>query len=195
MTNYPFRQLNEFDDIEVKGFWQDYVQSGKVTATEFLDNVRLTSRDNSRTPFQWDDSLNAGFTHGKPWFRINPNYVEINAEREEAREDSVLNYYKKMIQLRHHIPALVYGAYQDLNPQDNTVYAYTRTLGNERYLVVVNFKEYPVRYTLPANDAIGEVVIETQHQATAPQGTSLSLSPWQAGVYKLRGKHDQTQGQ
>ncbi|STX60704.1 isomaltulose synthase [Klebsiella variicola] len=95
MTNYPFRQLNEFDDIEVKGFWQDYVQSGKVTATEFLDNVRLTSRDNSRTPFQWNDTLNAGFTRGKPWFRINPNYVEINAEREETREDSVLITIKK----------------------------------------------------------------------------------------------------
>ena len=112
--------------------------------------------------------------------------MEINAEREETREDSVLNYYKKMIQLRHHIPALVYGAYQDLNPQDNTVYAYTRTLGNERYLVVVNFEEYPVRYTLPANDAIEEVVIDTQQQAAAPHSTSLSLSPWQAGVYKLR---------
>ncbi|MCY2241017.1 alpha-glucosidase C-terminal domain-containing protein [Klebsiella pneumoniae] len=102
----------------------------------------------------------------------------------DTRPESDL--FNKAIQLRHHIPALVYGAYQDLNPQDNTVYAYTRTLGNERYLVVVNFKEYPVRYTLPANDALGEVVIETQHQATAPQGTSLSLSPWQAGVYKLQ---------
>lgn len=152
----------------------------------FLDNVRLTSCDNSRTPFQWNDGPNAGFTRGKPWFHINPNYVQINAERESAQGDSVLNYYKKMIQLRHKIPALVYGAYQDLNAQDNTVYAYTRILGRERYLVVVNFKEQPVRYLLPSSDAIEQVVIETNQHNDTPQGsTSIALSPWQAGVYKL----------
>ncbi len=187
MTNYPFKKLSEFDDIEVKGFWHDYVESGKVTAAEFLDNVRLTSRDNSRTPFQWDDSQNAGFTSGKPWFHVNPNYVQINAARELTENKSVLNYYKQMIHLRHELPALVYGAYQDLNPQDNSVYAYTRTLDNERYLVVVNFKEQPVRYALPDNDAIEQVVIETNQQSdTAKESTAIALSPWQAGVYKLR---------
>ena len=187
MTNYPFKKLSEFDDIEVKGFWHDYVESGKVTAAEFLDNVRLTSRDNSRTPFQWDDSQNAGFTSGKPWFHVNPNYVQINAARELTENKSVLNYYKQMIHLRHELPALVYGAYQDLNPQDNSVYAYTRTLDNERYLVVVNFKEQPVRYALPDNDAIEQVMIETNQQSdTAKESTAIALSPWQAGVYKLR---------
>lgn len=187
MTNYPFKKLSEFDDIEVKGFWHDYVESGKVTAAEFLDNVRLTSRDNSRTPFQWDNSHNAGFTSATPWFHVNPNYVQINAERELTEDKSVLNYYKQMIHLRHQIPALVYGAYQDLNPQDNTVYAYTRTLDNERYLVVVNFKEQPVRYILPSKDAVEQVVIETnQRRDTAKESTAIALSPWQAGVYKLQ---------
>jgi oligo-1,6-glucosidase len=92
-----------------------------------------------------------------------------------------------MIHLRHELPALVYGAYQDLNPQDNSVYAYTRTLDNERYLVVVNFKEQPVRYALPDNDAIEQVMIETNQQSdTAKESTAIALSPWQAGVYKLR---------
>ncbi|EPN6573841.1 alpha-glucosidase C-terminal domain-containing protein [Raoultella planticola] len=86
-----------------------------------------------------------------------------------------------MIQLRHKIRALVYGAYQDLNAQDNTVYACTRILGRERYLVVVNFKEQPVRYLLPSSDAIEQVVIETNQHNDTPQGsTSIALSPWQA---------------
>jgi oligo-1,6-glucosidase len=187
MTNYPFKNLNEFDDIEVKGFWEDYVQTGKVTAEEFIENVRQTSRDNSRTPFQWNDRENAGFTSGKPWFRINPNYLKINAEYEVDRNDSVLNYYKKMIKLRHKIPALVYGAYKDLNPQDSNVYAYTRTLGNERYLVVVNFKERPVQYVIPSSDSIKNIVIETNQKRATRKGYSiLTLEPWQAGVYELQ---------
>jgi oligo-1,6-glucosidase len=104
--------------------------------------------------------------------------VQINADRESTQDDSVLNYYKKMIQVRHKTPALVYGAYHDLNPQDNAVYAYTRTMGNERYLIIVNFKEQPVRYDLPTSDSIEQVIIETnQQKATAKHSTSLALSP------------------
>ncbi|MDP9771110.1 alpha-glucosidase [Kosakonia cowanii] len=187
MTNYPFKKLNEFDDIEVKGFWQDYVQTGKVSAEEFIDNVRLTSRDNSRTPFQWNDRKNAGFTSGKPWFRINPNYVEINADKELIRNDSVLNYYKEMIKLRHKTPALIYGTYKDISPEDDSVYAYTRTLGKERYLVVINFTEKTVRYPLPENNVIKSILIEANQNKTAEkQSTVLTLSPWQAGVYELQ---------
>ncbi|SMB41089.1 Oligo-1,6-glucosidase [Serratia proteamaculans] len=186
MTNYPFKTIDEFDDIEVKGFWHDYVETGKVKADEFLQNVRLTSRDNSRTPFQWDTSKNAGFTTGKPWFKINPNYEEINAANQVNNPVSVFGYYRQLIQIRHDTPALIYGAYTDLDPKNNTVYAYTRTLGAEKYLVVVNFKEQRVNYQLPENMSINTTIIESDaRHAVKKNDTTLYLNPWQAGIYKL----------
>jgi oligo-1,6-glucosidase len=186
MTNYPFKAIDEFDDIEVKGFWHDYVETGKVKADEFLQNVRLTSRDNSRTPFQWDTSKNAGFTSGKPWFKVNPNYQEINAVSQVAQPDSVFNYYRQLIKIRHDIPALTYGTYTDLDPENDSVYAYTRSLGAEKYLVVVNFQEQVMRYKLPDNLSIEKVIIESNSKNVVKKNDSLlELKPWQSGVYKL----------
>lgn len=186
MTNYPFKNINDFDDIEVKGFWQDYVKTGKVSRDEFMKNVRETSRDNSRTPFQWDDSPNAGFTTGKPWLSVNPNYQEINAAQEINDPDSIYNYYRKLITIRHATPALVYGAYHDLNPANNDVYAYTRIFGKEKYLVVINFKERIVKYHLPKKISIDKAITESNAKNTVKKNTKeLDLQPWQAGIYKL----------
>lgn len=186
MTNYPFKKLSDFDDIEVKGQWQDYVETGKVSAEEFLKNAGLTSRDNSRTPFQWDDSPNAGFTTGKPWLKVNPNYTEINAANEVNDPNSVYSYYRELIKIRHGIPALVYGRYQDLDPNNNEVYAYTRILGSEKYLIVINFKEVPIHYALPKELSINDVVIESNAKDLVNKNaTALDLQPWQSGIYKL----------
>lgn len=186
MTNYPFKNINDFDDIEVKGFWQDHVASGKVDANEFLHNVRMTSRDNSRTPFQWDATKNAGFTSGTPWFKVNPNFKQINAADQIDDPDSVFNYYRKLIGLRHAIPALTYGEYRDLDPSNDTVYAYTRTHGDERYLVVINFKEKRVNFRLPENMTISKVVTESNaKEVVSVNATALELQPWQSGIYRL----------
>lgn len=186
MTNYPFKTIKDFDDIEVKGFWHDYVETGKVKPEEFLQNVRLTSRDNSRTPFQWDGGKNAGFTTGKPWLKINPNYQQINAASQVNNPSSVYQYYRQMINIRHNIPALTYGAYTDLDPKNDTVYAYTRSLGKEKYLIVVNFKEEMVKYQLPDNLSVDSVIIEANNAAEINKNSSLLvLNPWGAGVYKI----------
>lgn len=186
MTNYPFKKLSDFDDIEVKGQWRDYVETGKVSADEFLNNVKLTSRDNSRTPFQWDDSPNAGFTSGIPWMKVNPNYTEINAASELNDPNSIYHYYAKLIKIRHATPALIYGAYHDLDPENNDVYAYTRILGTEKYLVVINFKEIPIRYTLPDSLSIDSVITESNaRDPVTKNAAALNLQPWQAGIYKL----------
>lgn len=186
MTNYPFKKIDDFDDVEVKGFWRDYVETGKVKAEEFLQNVRQTSRDNSRTPFQWDASKNAGFTSGTPWLKINPNYKEINSADQINNPNSVFNYYRKLINIRHDIPALTYGSYIDLDPDNNSVYAYTRTLGAEKYLVVINFKEEVMHYTLPGDLSINKVITENNsHTIVNKNDRQLRLEPWQSGIYKL----------
>ncbi|AIU88810.1 MULTISPECIES: glycoside hydrolase family 13 protein [Pectobacterium] len=186
MTNYPFTSLSEFDDIEVKGFWQDFVETGKVKPDVFLENVKQTSRDNSRTPFQWSNTAQAGFTTGTPWFRINPNYKNINAEEQTQNPDSIFHFYRQLIALRHATPAFTYGTYQDLDPNNNEVLAYTRELNQQRYLVVVNFKEKPVHYTLPKTLSIKQPLLESgQKDEVKPNVTTLELQPWQSGIYQL----------
>ena len=99
------------------------------------------SRDNARTPMQWDDSENAGFTTGTPWIAVNPNYTEINAKEQVGREDSVFNYYKKLIALRKKYEIIVYGDYKLLFPEDEELFVYERSLEGKKLLVVCNFSE------------------------------------------------------
>lgn len=187
MTNYPFKNIHDFEDIAIKGLWKDKVETGKVTEADFLKTARLTSRDNTRTPFQWDATANAGFTTGTPWLKINPNYKQINAASQINDPNSIFSYYKKLIKLRHEIPALTYGTYTDLDLKNNDVYAYTRVLGAEKYLVVANFKEHKVKYNLPNNVVVQSVVTESNaKRTTKPNTTQLNLAPWQSGIYKIK---------
>jgi oligo-1,6-glucosidase len=185
MTNYPFQRMEDFDDIEAKNGYKAEVLTGKTTAADYIANLRKMGRDNARTPMQWDDSANAGFTTApKPWLAVNPNYKEINAKEEVANPNSVYHYYQRMIELRKNSPALIYGDYKDLDPQNTNVFAYTRTLGNEKYLVVLNFSAATTQYQLPAGTTAGKLRISnlnTKEENT----TTLNLKPWEARVYKL----------
>ena len=187
MTNFPYARISDFSDIEIKGFWKQYVESGQVSPEEFLKNIKITARENSRTPYQWDSSKQAGFTSGTPWINVNPNYKEINLKKELSNGTSVYAYYKKMIAVRHRIPALTYGSYQDIDLANNAVYAYTRTLGNERYLIVINFTSQTADYTLPEGLTLKATVIESDGTIKiAPKRNALTLRPWQSGIYALR---------
>ena len=184
MTNYPFKGVEDFDDIQVKNYWKSMVLTGKVPAETFLAAVRKTGRDNARTPMQWDDSASAGFTRAaKPWLAVNPNYDEINAKRETADPNSIYNYYRHMIALRHSAPALVYGDYKDLDPANPSIFAYTRTLGGETWLVVLNFSGAPVEYTLPGNLKAANLAIGNM-EGLKQNSSPLHLKAWEARVYR-----------
>src|SRR5690625_7606386 len=101
-------------------------------------------RDNSRTPMQWNTEENAGFTTGTPWLKVNPNYKQINIEEELANPDSILNYYKRLIHLRQNSDALIYGSYELILEEHDQVFAYKRTLNDERYLVLTNLFDVAV---------------------------------------------------
>jgi oligo-1,6-glucosidase len=185
MTNYPFKSMDEFNDIEALNGYKDEVQ-GQHTVTEaaYIENLRHMSRDNARTPMQWDTSPNAGFTAGsKPWLDVNPNYKTINAAQAVSDSDSIYNYTARLIAFRAKTPALVYGDYKDLDPQHPHIFAYMRTLDNERYLVVHNFSSEPIDYRLPGDVKAGTLVMGNyggQESRTA----TLHLKGWESRIYK-----------
>ena len=186
MTNYPFRSIGDFDDIEVKNAYKANVLTGKIPEETFIANLRHTSRDNSRTPMQWDGSANGGFTTAaKPWLAENPNYTQINASLEVADPNSIFNYTRKLIALRHSHQAFVYGDYKDLAPESKSIFAYTRKLGSDRYLIVLNFSSGPVAYTVPAEVKVDSLVISNLDTTTLVTGT-LNLAGWEGRIYKIR---------
>jgi len=184
MTNYPFKTIGEFDDIEARNGYQAYVVTRKVSEETYLDNLRHMSRDNARTPMQWDATPNAGFTSGpRPWLAVNPNYREINAQQEVSDPDSVYNFTRRMIALRGKTPAWVYGDYQDLDPQNPHIFVYTRALGPDRYLVVLNFSAAPTAYTLPNGLKAGHLV-SANYAGRKESRSTLNLKGWESRVYK-----------
>ena len=192
MTNFPFKHLKQFNDIEVKNAYKEKVVQGKMTEAEFIAESQRFGRDNSRTPMQWSDAPNAGFStaKAKPWLAVNPNYPGINAAVEEADPNSVLHYTREAIALHHSDLAFVYGDYRDLDPDNPQVFAYTRTIlhhmpdkSDQRFLVVLNFSPKPTDYTLPAGITPGKLVLANIPGTPTGGSPTLKLAPWDARVY------------
>src|SRR5699024_9168826 len=121
MTNYPFKSLSDYRDLESINAYHEWVDAGVRQPEELLEAIAYKSRDNARTPMQWDDTANAGFSTGTPWIAVNPNYKEINAKEQLARPDSVFHYYQKLIALRRaseDSELIVYGTYELILPED-----------------------------------------------------------------------------
>jgi oligo-1,6-glucosidase len=186
MTNYPFSAIEQYDDVEVKGLWRTLVATGQVPAEELLEHLRQTSRDHARTPMQWSAEPNGGFTSGTPWLAVNPNFTQINAAEQTGDEASVYHHHRRLIALRRTLPALVHGAYEDLDPAHERVFAYTRTLGDTQVLVLVNFGRETLNYTLPRGLAIGRQLLGNGAGTAPAAGSStLTLAGWQAEVCTL----------
>jgi oligo-1,6-glucosidase len=185
MTNYPFTKIEQFDDIEVRNAWKAEVLTNRVDADDYLSHMRKTSRDHSRTPMQWDDSPNAGFTGAaEPWFAIHPNYKEVNARQELADPNSIYHYFKQVIELRKINLAFVYGDYTDLDPTNPFLFVYTRTLGTDQFLVALNFSTNPLAYSLPVGQKTGQLLLSNLGP-TEEDASAIYLQPWEARVYRL----------
>lgn len=148
MTNYPFTSLDEFRDIESINAYHELTEKGIVEPGDMFDFISYKGRDNARTPMQWDDTVQAGFTTGTPWIPVNPNYTKINAKEQRNREDSVFHYYQKLIALRKEYPIIVYGVYELLIPESEELYVYTRSLEEQKLLVICNFTDKEIGYRL-----------------------------------------------
>ena len=143
MTNPKFK-LADYEDVEVIGNYHQFVEQQKtISNADFLAAVHKVGRDNARTPMQWDDSRNAGFSDATPWFKLNPNYTAINVARDAAANKSVAHYYQQLIRLRHDESILRDGSFELLMPQDPALFAYKRRDGEKTWLVLANLSDQP----------------------------------------------------
>lgn len=185
MTNTTFESLEDFRDIESINAYHQYTQNGQIAPEDMMRYLCYKSRDNARTPMQWDDSGNAGFTDGMPWIKVNPNYKEINAKEQMGRADSVFHYYQKLIRLRKEHEIIVYGKYQLLMEEDKNLYVYTRTLGQERMLVICNFRKETQEFTMPEGFEPGKGEILIGNYEGQEIKKSMTLRPFEAMAMKF----------
>ena len=176
MTNAYFDKLEDYRDIESINAFHQYVDNGLVKAEDMMRYLKEISRDNARTPMQWDDSRNAGFTTGTPWINVNPNYPKINAQAAVADPDSVFHYYQELIRLRHTLPVIVYGKFEGLLEDSETIYAYRRLLDGQVLTVACNFTDQEQACDLCEDPAARELI---SNYKTHKTGT---LQPYEARV-------------
>ena len=182
MTNCPFNTLDNFRDLESINAFHELTEQGKMTEEEMMAAIGYKGRDNARTPMQWDDSANAGFSgaDATPWIMVNPNYTKINAKDQVSREDSVFKYYQKLIKLRHESDLIVYGTYDLILDDDKDIYAYIRTLGDEKLIVYCNFSENTREVELPEEFTDGKILISNYNDAKVSE--KITLRPYEAIV-------------
>lgn len=181
MTNTVFNSVDDFRDLESVNAYRELVESGLYTDGDMFPKIAHKSRDNARTPMQWDASENAGFTTGTPWIAVNPNYKKINVADQLKREDSVFHYYQKLIRLRKENEIIVYGNYELLLPEDENIFAYTRTLDNQKLLVVCNFSKSEQRFDFSGYEN-AKVLISNYNRDAGKDGI---LKPYEATVLLL----------
>ena len=180
MTNCPFNSIENFRDLESINAYHELTEQGKMTEEDMLAAISYKGRDNARTPMQWDDSAYAGFSTAEPWIMVNPNYTKINAKEQVNREDSVFKYYQKLIKLRHESDLIVYGTYDLILDDDKDIYAYTRTLGDEKLIVYCNFSENTREVELPEEFTDGKILISNYSDAAVNE--KITLRPYEAIV-------------
>ena len=187
MTNVPFKSINDYRDVETLNMYKEMVEEKGVDPDDMLKIFHAKSRDNARTPVQWDSSDQAGFTTGTPWIKVNPNYKEINVALALADPNSVFHYYKKLIQLRKENPIMVYGTYNLILASHEEIYAFTRTLDDDRLLVILNFSENTPEFNLPENItyATSDLLISNYKVDSSDDIHKITLRPYEARLYRL----------
>ena len=183
MTNVSFNDIKDYKDIAALNGYKK-VQNEKGDTDAYMETLKFLSRDNARTPMQWDATAHAGFTSGTPWIKINPNYTEVNVAQEDEDSGSCLNYFRAMTKLRNDNPVLVYGDYELLLPDNEKVYAYTRELEGKKMLVVLNFSEEESHVDLPLNSDENQVLINNYDEVEILD-KHLTLKPYQSVIFSL----------
>ncbi|MDZ5254451.1 alpha-glucosidase [Clostridium sp. LIBA-8841] len=185
MTNVKYHSISDYDDVRTINTYNERIENG-VSEEVALKEAWVTSRDNSRTPMQWNSSKNAGFTEGKPWIGVNENYKTINVEVEEKDENSVLNFYKKLIRLKKSNEALIYGVYDLILEEDRSIYAYTRTLNEDKFLIIANLTGENANYSYEGEKLNSKDLLLNNYEVCEHSDlVEFTLKPYECRVYKL----------
>ena len=202
MTNIRLWSIDQYVDVSTKNNFNSYHLKDDIK--DRLKRIHLSSRDSSRTPMQWSGDANGGFSKAKPWFYVNPNYKRINVAAEEKDPESILNFYRKCLELRRKSKTLILGRYREYFPKDPNVYMYERSLGKVRYLIVCSFSKLPMRLKIPksyvgrkgqlllCNYPQGPQVMADKLKDRLKQEVNLlewqhgMLRPYEARVYRFR---------
>ncbi|WEK53745.1 MAG: alpha-glucosidase [Candidatus Cohnella colombiensis] len=184
MTNLSFDSIEDFDDKAQHNHYRIAIENGQ-SHEQLMRDMGKTTRDNSRTPMQWDASPNAGFSSSLPWFRVNPNYADINVKKDLADSDSIYHFYKRLIRLRKENEVAVYGAYDLLLEEHEQIFAYTRTMGERQLLVIVNMSSEECRFALPEAVMHEQKLLLSNYavEETVLSSDELTFRPYEARVY------------
>ena len=186
MTNVKFNDISEYDDIRSINEYNQLISQG-MSKKDALENIWNTSRDNTRTPMQWDDSMNAGFSKSNnPWIHVNPNYRDINVKEQLEDSNSILNFYKKMIKRRKSNDCLIYGKYNLILEDDTNIFAYERILNDEKFLIICNLKSEHSKYEYDPITLKYENLILSNYDVDDNEDLNkILLRPWEARIYKI----------
>ncbi|MFS0863060.1 glycoside hydrolase family 13 protein [Fredinandcohnia sp. 179-A 10B2 NHS] len=185
MTNVHYPSIDDYDDVATKNLYKEKRSEG-VSHEDIMEVIWASSRDNSRTPMQWSDEVNAGFSKSTPWIGVNPNYQEINVVKQEQDENSILHFYKEMIKVKKANKVFTYGTYDLLLEEDPQLYVYTRTLDEEKVIVISNLSTKPAVCSLPKIELNHEgLMLHNYKVGEHSPASEIELKPYEARVYRL----------
>ncbi|CDQ18745.1 glycoside hydrolase family 13 protein [Halobacillus karajensis] len=185
MTNVSFPSIEDYDDVAAKNLYKTKKEQG-MSHEEIMEILWNTSRDNSRTPMQWSNEDNAGFTTGIPWMNINPNYKSVNVAKQQEDPHSILNHYKKMICLKKKHDLFTYGTYELILPHDPQIFAYTRTLEGQTALVITNLTKELADFNSPYTLSTEDLILSNLPVDVQVDRKNFTLKPFEARVYLLQ---------
>jgi oligo-1,6-glucosidase len=183
MDNIRFNSIEDYKDVDTRNKYIGLKNKGGDLQA-FLEQQKQSSRENGRTPFQWDTTQNAGFTSGTPWLKVNPNYKTVNAEAQEKDPNSTLNYFRKLVKLRKQEPAFVYGKYTLLDKENPNIYAYTRELNGKKFLVLLNFSDKDANYNIGFSTLKSKIILGNYKSSKGKKANM--LQPYEAQIIELK---------
>lgn len=185
MTNAAFDSIDDYIDIETQNIYKERLKAG-FSQEEIMKSFYLKARDNARTPMQWSDEKNAGFSTGKPWMKLNPNYTFINVKNALNDKDSIFYHYQKLINMRKNNTILIYGTYHLLNPEDDSIYAYERILENKKILIVCNFYEYEKEFSYEMSKNSKAEILISNYNNSSLDLKKIKLRSYEAIMYEVK---------
>lgn len=181
MTNVAFDKIEDYRDVETLNAYQEEVVDGGRDFNDFLKAVHYQGRDNVRTPIQWSDEKNGGFSNGDPWIKVNPNYKEINVSSQEIDQDSVLNFYRRMIRFRKENPTLVYGEFEMIDPDHKELFIYKRKDRDGNFLVFLNFSDHEISYPYQNAESLNALIGNYANVNVLTD--AIQLKPWECIIF------------